>query len=275
MQTTFEYLEKYFEGQLSEDEVKALEKRVQENQQFAKDVELARKLFMHKKKQAIRHQIAEVHNELSNDGFFDQFKEEKQESKVILMPQKNRRRLYQWGMAAAILILIAVGLTQFLRNSHSTGTQALALEEFYHPELTQIETNLDELSASGLASTDKTKKESLAEGLLLLYKDEFSRAEAAIKNHLNQYQEDPVALFYMGMCLQQQDKYAASIDYLRPLSTDSSFELQDGAAFYLALAYLKTERNTKEATNLLSDLSANDQSGFQSPATEILDMLKK
>ena len=188
---------------------------------------------------------------------------------------KNQSFFRKIMAAAAAIAAIAVAFYLYNLNQNDFTTEQFA--QFAKPDTLQVVKILDRLEASGFASPDKGREDSLARALRLYQDFEFERARIELVQYCQQYPDDKIGKHYLGLTLFQQSEYAKASTHLGPLAADASFELSNMAKWYLALAYtqFRSAQGFKDARVLMQQLADNPDSGYSREAKEYLRVVLK
>ncbi len=262
----------YLEGRLDKLSNDKVERRKNKDKVFAKKIEFEEKLLkgiLQTDEEDLLKNIGEVQSSLNNEGFF---KEETSKdiageitsstnAKVIPLWQKYR------AVAAIVLLAIAMGLF-WLIPSRSNYNQLYA--DSFSQETQKLNPLLEKLGELGLGDTQRDQKTSLYDALILYEDKKIQAATVALQNHMVQFPNDLDAQFYLGLCYMEVQNFSKAIPLLTPITTQQNHFLQTDAKWYLALAFLKMDRQENKAKELLQAIALDKESNYQKRAILLL-----
>jgi len=267
-----ELIEAWLNGQLSEEEKSAFEKRMKEDPDFSKEVEMYQDMMRGidlAGEERIREASNGIERKLESEDFF------KHNSTVRTMTNNTKTKpIGRWLAIAASLLVLVAAATYFFGSSQESSPQ-MAFEKYYQPDKKNLPEILDRLEAPGLASADKSAADSLAGALELYQKDQYTAARSALGTYLDNHPEDQVAKLYMGLSQLQLGEYAKASKHLVPLVEQKDFAQLNMAKWYLALCYSQfgTASSISNAKGLLQDLADDPDSGYYKEALGYLEFL--
>ena len=261
--------DKYALGQLSDQELKDLDKEQEQNPELLNELNLHAEAV-----QALR---SEGRTMLKNK--LNQWDEE------VGTIQKEERQvprvkpLYTWLKIAAVLLIIALPSIYFFNAS--TSSEALA-EQHFKPLINPIPT---------VRAAEEAKDLHLSNAVKAYNDGNYQLAIASFNQHLSAQKETPEVSFYLyqGIAYLATDDSKKAIEYLtkadelnlrelsyldlESLSMEQRLEIQQNAKWYLSLAYLM-DNQIGNAEKLLIELS-NDSSGeYSTQAKSVLKELQ-
>ena len=162
-------------------------------------------------------------------------------SKTYEFVQQRRETLLRYGLAAAVLSVVGLGIFFFVqyRKSRAGEELAHAMRAFYGP--TKLEGSVFE---EGMAFANDKEKYTQAE-------KEF----AAVADKYSWLQQGKLALYYLGLTKNQLGKVEEAIRELRAVEQKPDPHLSGLARFALAEIYAQTGR-LAEAEKLYRELAA-------------------
>lgn len=227
-----EYIDNYFTGQRSNEEVQLFEKRIIEDATFAAEV-----AFYISAKGAVQSQVIQEKKQRFSDLY-------NQQTKVVSIntPAKSFNMRY---LAAACCIGIVVMLTWSI---FSGKTDPSALADTY------IKQNWPELPV-----TMSTQKDSLQIAGKLYKAGDFSQSLLILEKMLKTDSTNAELKKYAGIVSLQTTEYDKALQYFSSLATDTSLYINDGK-FYEAVTLLKRNnpQDVETAKSLLRDITDND-----------------
>ena len=263
-------MDRYLRRELDAAERADFERRLRDDPAFAAEWEAFRDLVtaieIHGE-QELRKTIFQVQKKLETEQFFST----SQPTPTVMKNQSFFRKIMA---AAAAIAAIAIALYLYnLNQTPATGQFA----QFAKPDTVQVVKILDRLEASGFASPEKGREDSLASALRLYQDFEFEKARVELVRYCQQYPDDKIGRHYLGLTLFQQSEYAKASAHLASLASDPSFELHNMAKWYLALAYtqFRTAQGFKDAHALMQQLADDPDSGYTREAKEYIRVMLK
>ncbi len=228
-------IERYFDQLLSPEEELRFEQLKKTDPDFQAEFELFEKSHQALKLATIVH-----------------LKEEIKELHDNLPTSSNRPVIYRLGrLSIAASLLCIVGLTWYAQQFSNSNLY----ENAYTPVGDYITTMDNEFS-----DIEKAMK---------LFNDKnFDEATASFQRIFNQTGEQ-VALFYTGQSLFQANKPEEAITVLNQVTTNYKAEAQ----WYIALAYLKLDKDIKAQKVLEKIISEQEDDAFVLKATKLKDQL--
>lgn len=234
MSATLEYIESYFEQQLSLTEKKAFEERCVNDEAFAKEVafyissrEAMRQLLLDEKKKQWATAAPAT-------------------GKLVAMPQQpiNLRRWAPYAIAASLIIAVAV---YFIIPTSTPEQLALA---YVNENYSQVSQTMD-------ASTD-----SLQLGIEAYNKKEYAKALQLLNGYYATHPNDNDALKLMGLTYLQQQKYDAALQQFETLGAKQGLFSNPGLFLQAVTLLQRNKEGDKEkARNLLEAVKSQNLEG--------------
>ncbi|MEQ1746365.1 MAG: adenylate/guanylate cyclase domain-containing protein [Saprospiraceae bacterium] len=141
----------------------------------------------------------------------------------------------------------------------------------FQPEQEKLAAILSEIKVFGFAGEPRNQQDSLAVALDLYGGAKYEKAMPVLEGYLAAYPDDHVARFYFGMTHLYLKKSAEAFAILSPLSELASFDMQDDARWYAALAAANVDRN--RAIGLFARLSKEPDSKYREAAAAVMASL--
>lgn len=264
-------MDRYLRRELDAAEKADFERRLRDDPAFAAEWDAFRDLVtaieIHGE-QELRKTIFQVQKKLEAEQFFST----DQTTPTVMKNQSFFRKI----MAAAAAIA-AIAVAFYLYNLNQKDFTTEQFSQFAKPDTVQVVKILDRLEAAGFASPDKGREDSLASALRLYQDFEFEKARVELVQYCQNYPDDKIGKHYLGLTLFQQSEYAKASTHLGPLASDASFELNNMAKWYLALAYtqFRTAQGFKDAHALMQQLADDPDSGYSREAKEYIRVVLK
>ncbi len=259
---TQKLIERYFENDLSSDELAAFQKRLSNDPDFAKAFQLERELMEGIEafgNEQLRKQLEMIHSEETGEvettdeeedeppSFVSPFDPELVGGKMVKMVGRK------WWLAAAVLILGLVARVLFW-ESNPTPQQLYAIYAVHEFNFTEMGTSEELLSN--------------AEGLLKAEK--YEESLPVLDTYLEANQNDKEVMKAKGIALLETGKYEEALDIFREVGQASPI-FENEANWYIALTYLK-QGKIKNCKKALSAISAT--SPKHKDANKLLEYLK-
>ncbi len=175
----------------------------------------------------------------------------------------TRLTKYSYLIAAAL----ALAGVAFYFFSKPDKPQALH-SDLFQPEKEKLDSILGEIKAFGFAGVPQNRQDSLAVALDFYGSANYPEANKSLKNYLVAYSGDLTARFYLGMTHLYLGAPAEAFGILSPLSELITFEMQDDARWYAALAATKVDQ--VRATGLFARLSKDPESKYREAAQAVM-----
>ena len=241
----FELIDKFLNNELNENEFAEFERQMQENEAFAAEFEkreLAHKLLDF----AIVKNLKEQLNELE------------EQSKVVSLSSRRKRRMYILSIAASVLVLIGV-FTIFMPGGGASGSELAALNYNSPDFIGQRD--------GGLQDTGKQLMDQAASAL------KEGNYEAAIPL-LNQIPDSSAfylqAAYYLAHTDYLAERYAAAEQAFQEVANSQDIRLIEEAQWYALLACLAQDN---DCSSHLDEIRNNSVHAFQAEAESIYQKL--
>jgi len=200
----------YFEGTLSDNELKTLESLLENDAAFTEDFEFQKALKSALKKED-RKNIKAIFSDLNQKNIASK-------TKVF--------NIRPWLVAASIAILVGLGSWLLFFNSNTLDTDTL-----YATHFVPYENVVNPIQRGVEIENIKTK------AFLAYENGEYEKALQLFEK-ANTHSEDHYITFYEAIILMQLNKHEKAINLLNEYITNDG-KLADRATWYLALSYLK------------------------------------
>lgn len=235
METKYtEFIERYFDGLLSAEEMKDFDRLKSNDEEFLKELELFKKANQAVRLSTIislKSDIKQIHKDM----------EEVKKPRII--------SLIRIGVAASILLVVGIG---FYAQSYSNRN---LYNEAFSPVGDYI-TNMDD------EFTDMEK------AMELYDRNQFEKAKLLF-TQVYDSTGDQVALFYVGHCEYQAGNMQKAIQDLSKVSNSYESEAQ----WYIALAYLKINDVDRSINMLDNIIDGNQDEKFTVKARQLKEKL--
>lgn len=249
--------ERYYKGKMKDSEEQFFEQQLQNNKELAAkahlygDMMAGVQLAEEEKLQAV---IQSVHQKLKQEHFFEEMPIQNAKPKTKIIPLKWK---YGLAIAAGLALLI---VTVFYWFPSPQISMEMAFEQQYAPEKVIVESILDTLVAFSAGDPKQVEKQALAQGLQLYETANYAAAIPALQDFLNQYPQNPIAHFYLGLSFLHEKDFKKAIAFLKPLEQEAGFSHDATLKWYLALAYTMTNEKQK-ASALFQQLKTHEKYG--------------
>lgn len=268
-----ELIESWLDGSINKKDIEDFENRIANNSEFAYEVRILTDLINGIKfsgESETRDALGKIERQLETEEFFNHT------SKIKEMNTSKKSSTGRFAaIAAAVALLLTAGYFLFQTNNEQFTDPNKAFAKHFKPESKSLGGILDNLEASGFGNPNKAKDDSLAIALNFYENHEFEKARVSLVEYVNNYPDDKIAQFYLGVTLLQQSEYAKASKHLMPLTRDDKFVNYDAAKWYLALCYsmFKTNQGASDAEKLMRSIAYDSNSGYASGAQNYMDMM--
>ncbi len=237
MEETLDYIDRYFQGELSEADRLAFEQRCETDNSFAEAV-----AFYIKARQGLKQELLEAKR-----ADFDQLY--RQLSEQSAKPRARLRKLVTYIGTAAAAVLLFLGWYLLFR----------------HPSPQQLANQYIHTNFSMLSVTMSSKPDSLQQGLAAFNQRDYAAAER-ILSALSQ-QNDPEAGKYLGILYLVNDQYDKAIIQFDALANNPHLYSNPGL-FYKAITLMKRSvgDDRRQAKTLLQEIVDKDLAGSSEAA---------
>lgn len=261
MEKYLDNLDKYFSGQMTEEETAAFEQEMRSDPDLRTAAELYRL-----SREAIELDIAadlrqsfaqwekEQDSELPRASTHQSKKAPPHSAKVVPF----RRRLY--ALAAAAVILLLGGFLIWNLAGDQYSNTGLAKSHYQAPEINNLRGNDQAEPDSYFRALELWEKGDLPAAV-----KELEQVPAGHSGYLN-------AQYLLGHAAFQQANYTAAIPYFERVRAEG-FRLREEAEWNLIQAYLAANRTGSDFQNLLQQLAADPEHSFHSEALQLQDQL--
>ena len=230
-QEEFEHIEAYINGQLNDEDLVVFEDRLKNEDGFSSKIDNIKTVINGLETQALKEQLDEFHNELSN----------KQNQNITHQPKV---RILNWKKIAVAAVLI-IGLGSFWLFSGSSNERLYA--EYFTP---------DPGLPTTMSSNDNYEfYEAMVDYKQGDYKTAISKWKVLQKAKPN----NDTLNYFIGVAHLANKNGDAAIYLLENAANNSSFPLINDAYYYLGLAYLKEGNVDKAKENLQKSTLENSK----------------
>jgi hypothetical protein len=259
MENTFDYIEKYFNGSLTNEEKAHFEKKRFEDKEFDREVSIYEKANAIIRERARNRMKAQL----------DSIGRNQRPIELTDTLSGNRFiRKYWLSMAASILFISAIAffaLNSILKQGTTDTLADLYESGFEKPGIDLVITR----------SSEKDSNEILwNSGLEFYNKSEYRPALTRFNELLKSpsFVLKSAAYFYAGICYMQLNVSDSASLYLINVSQSSA--LSDESRWYLALNYIN-EGNIPDAALILEQIKENENHPRQKEASRLLKKMRK
>jgi tetratricopeptide (TPR) repeat protein len=172
------------------------------------------------------------------------------------------RTSYLYSVAASIALLIATGIFVQRFNNLNTNNQVI-YEKYYSPYEVSV------AYRSGNTEIDRL----LFNAFDRYEKKDYEQALGLFEEVLQSREEDMAANLYSGITYMEEEKYQKAKTSFNKIILNNDNMFIEQAKWYLALCYLKTEKND-DAQVILSEI-IKEESYYKEMAVWVLKDLKK
>lgn len=180
---------------------------------------------------------------------------------------------YRWTISIAAAIL---GLVFIIWQPHKTSNNGVYSKyalAYAGSNLLESDNNVKTRGgAIYFENLNPTENQKIDEALSFYYKEEYSKAKTLFEQVLVPREKNTELVLYMAISELYSNDFDKAINNLRYLNNLNDYIFKEPSAFYLALAYIKTNQIHK-ARKLLNDLRQGD-SEYASQANEMLTRMR-
>lgn len=248
MDTNFEMIEKYIDGELTGKELLNFKDLLSTNNDIKRDYNLS----------------IEINNSIIEDDVMalretmDYIYQE--EFEVKRTPPVFTKRKFYYAAASAALLIATGGLVQRLINPDLDNNAVF--EKYYAPYDVTV------TYRSGNTEVDRL----LLNALECYEEKDFEHALILFEEVLETRENDIAVSLYSGISYMEEAKYQKATKSFNHIISHNDNLFIEQAKWYLAMCYLKTE-NTLKAKNVLNEI-IKEESYYSEQATKVLKDLK-
>ncbi len=250
-QETYEWIEKYLKGRLTDPERTAFEKRLENDKEFATEVALHRDL-----QETLSKETPSAFETAATDAAQVYFNE-KSTTAEPLAPKKNKRNRTRYFVAASMVVLAAMAGLWLKKSPRDYSEQYARAHQIY--------------PAVQMVRGAHHNEDPLAKGMEAYEKGDYSKAQRLFAKVPPSNEKYITSVFYRALSNHEMDRLGlAELGFLQVIARENSL-YRPAAQWYLALSYLKAG-NITETRRLCTALS--EGSGvYQDDAQQLLKML--
>ncbi|MBL7795043.1 MAG: hypothetical protein JNJ90_00925 [Saprospiraceae bacterium] len=169
--------------------------------------------------------------------------------------------------AIPIAVLLAGAGLVFWLLTKPEGPRTVE-SDLFQPEREKLGGILSRIKVFGFAGEPKNREDSLAVALDLYGGAKYESARQALDAYLAAYPDDHTARFYLGMAHLYLKHSETAFGILSPLSELNTFDMQDDARWYAALAAANVDRT--RALGLFARISKDPNSKYREAAQAVM-----
>ena len=248
MQTNFEMIERYIDGELEGKQLLEFEELLSTDPDVKREYELSRQVnqaVMEDDIMALRETMEYMYEE---------------DSKVKRIPTVFTKRKFYYASASAALLIAAGGLVQQLENPDLESTTVY--NKYYTPYEVTV------TYRSGNTETDRL----LLNALERYEEQDYEHALVLFEEVLEGRKNDMAVNLYSGISYMEEEKYQKATKSFNHIISDKDNLFIEQAKWYLSMCYLKTEKSEK-AEEILHEI-INEESYYKEQASKVLKDLK-
>ena len=269
--TYVDELDRYYGGQMSENEKTMFKNRILQDPELARENEVYQLLVQgierHGEK-AVESTLNAIRAKLDDEQYFSAI-----DQPNIAPKTGSRFSPRGWYAIAAALVLALAAIVFFPKNNTVSPQDAFA--RYYKPESVALPKILDDLERVGFADPEGPSNDTLVRALKAYETQEYDNALTQLQIYLLGHPEDQLAKMYLGLTLMQKSEYGKAIAQLGPLASDDNFENKYTARWYLALSLtqVKNADSMRQAKSWLIKLADDPSSGYAKEAEGMIGLL--
>jgi len=248
MDTNFETIEKYIDGELAGKALFNFKDLLSTNNDIKRDYNLSMEInnsIIEDDVMALRETMDYMYTE---------------ESKVKRIPSVFTKRRFYYAAASAALLIATGGLVQRLALTDLDNNAIF--EKYYAPYDVTV------TYRSGNTEVDRL----LLNALERYEEKDYEQALILFEEVLETRENDLVVSLYSGISYMEEEKYQKATKSFNSIISHNDNLFIEQAKWYLAMCYLKTE-NTLKAKNVLNEI-IKEESYYREQAAKVLKDLK-
>ena len=248
MDTNFEMIEKYIDGELSGKELLNFKDLLSTDNDIKRDYNLSMEInnsIIEDDVMALRETMDYMYTE---------------ESKVKRIPAVFTNRRFYYAAASAALLIATGGLVQRLALTDLDNNAIF--EKYYTPYDVTI------TYRSGNTEVDRL----LLNALERYEEKDYEQALILFEEVLETRENDLAVSLYSGISYMEEEKYQKATKSFNSIISDNDNLFIEQAKWYLAMCYLKTEK-TDKAQNVLNEI-IKEESYYKDQAAKVLKDIK-
>lgn len=247
-----ERIHSYLQNELNEADRKNFEKDLASDTQLAADVALERGVLASIKgvgDRNLKSDISSVHEKLRAEGFFDEKAEttQPQSGKIVRFPMFRI-------LSIAAGLALAMAVAWWVTGGQSQPKNAELFAQYYQPEKTEVQTQIDNLESFGMTGIETTD-DSLRNALIFYKKGDYEKANSALEIYTNNHPGDQIGQFYKSLSMLGVGDYVAASQLLGKLSTKENLIKAEDIYWYQALSLLNVPDGEKEAIDIFRKIA--------------------
>jgi hypothetical protein len=267
-----ELIENYLLGDLSAAENEKVEKRMEEDKEFAEEVEFMRNTMQASRlegRKELRNKLNETEHKHAADIEARARKEMNQEPGGEKIVQLRRRR---WLYAAATVAAAAIGFYFGIILPSNQGPKMY--NEYFKPYPNKvIPSTRGEEVPEQFAHYSQEEYNLVVRGMKYYERKNYKKAAELFEKHVPQKEENAALVLYKGISQLEAEKEEKALQSFRYILNLGESDIQDQSQWYLALAFLKTNK-TESAFEILQIISEKQNHPYKKKADDIIDNLK-
>jgi len=235
----------YLNGALSATELQAFEAKMNQDEDFRKEVLIQKDILQglkYRDKKETEDSVRYVHEELKKEGFFDQNQSKKGQSASGSKKLNNNSR---WMAIAASICFFLAATLFFNKGDHTSSSDLMA--NYFNKNEKGVEAEIADLVSFGMADTEKASKDSLRMALQAYKKGEYELSRSILDKYLKNYGENSTARYYLGLALMNSDQYASALKQFEFVEHDPNFKQMHWMKYNKALCYLSQDNDEQRA----------------------------
>ena len=244
MDTNFEIIEKYIDGELVGQELINFEKLLESNADIKRNYQLSLE---------INNSILEDDIMLLRENLDFMYKNE---PKVKRLPNSFTRRKFYYAAASAALLLASGGIIKYITGSDLDNVAVF--EKYYTPYEVAV------IYRSGNAEVDRI----LLNALQKYEEKDFGEALILFEKVLKSGKDDLSVNLYSGISYIEEEKFNNAANSFEKIIANNDNLFIEQAKWYLAMCYIITEK-TDEAELILKEL-IKSESYYKSQSAKVL-----
>lgn len=253
----FHDIHEYLSGNMAPDQKSAFENALRASPELQRDLDFERKLLAGMETlggRRLEKKVAETHEKLRSEGFFDEKEQSENHSAPIVQLKKLTIMKRIISIAAAAVALFGIFWFVTKKPAAMDGKELFAKN--FKPDTERATAIAKALESHGLAGAT-SPQDTLRDAIKLYLDGQYDKSIALLDSFIVDYPANDTARFYLAYNHLSRERYARAIELLQPISLDANSVFRQDATWNLALCFTQSEGQKEEACKRFEALSAD------------------